>query len=254
MLQAFRFLSKQAIDMPSVRMICFPYAGSGASIFSHWSQHLPTNIELIAVQLPGHETRYHEQLQLTVSDLINILLPEIETYLNCPYVLYGHSMGALIAFELARAISRTNLLPPKLCMVSGRVAPHLPSLTSMNNASTEVLLEGLRQFSGTSEEFLASRELMDVFIPILRADLGITENYNYYSSPKLSVPIIAFGGLEDPSVPVDALQAWGDHTVGEFKSEFFPGNHFFNFNNLSSFLQVISQHLLAAFPRQHKEH
>ena len=225
------FSRAKCATTPAARLICFPYAGGAASIYRHWCSRLPNDVEIASIQLPGRETRFHEPLQAHINHLLSVIVPDIEQLIvDAPYALYGHSLGALIAFEVSRHIRRRNLSAPRACIVSGRVAPDLPSTTRLNDLPDQLLIEGLRRFGGTPEEVLTNTDLMSILVPIIRADLAVTENYDYYAEPPLATPIVALGGKDDPVVPLAALQAWAKHTSGTFLIETFEGGHFFNFN------------------------
>jgi medium-chain acyl-[acyl-carrier-protein] hydrolase len=230
----------------SARLFCFPYAGAGASIFRSWSANLPNNLEVFAVQLPGREKRFKEPLFNDIASLIEALIPALLPYLDRPFVFFGHSVGALISFEVARQLHGSDYPTPLHLFVSGRRAPHWPAAyPSIHQLPDPEFLEELGRYNGTPEQVLQCTELMNLFLPILRADLTIDETYHYqHSQNLLSCRVSAFGGSEDDRVNYDALAAWREQTCGDFRLRLFPGDHFYLKPQQKELLQAIAEDLL----------
>jgi medium-chain acyl-[acyl-carrier-protein] hydrolase len=226
--QADWFFVPRARPQARVRLLCFPHAGSGAFAYRTWPADLPEWVEVCAVQLPGRETRLREKPIGSLPELIQRLLPAIPPQLDRPLALFGHSMGALIAFELARALRRQQLATPVHLLVSGRVAPHLPPRHQpMHLESDDVFIERLRLFNGTADAVLSNVELMRLFLPLLRADFRLNEAYTYAPEPPLDCPISVFGGRDDRVAPVEQMAGWREQTSGRYTERVLPGGHFF---------------------------
>ncbi len=216
------------IPNPRLRLFCFPYAGGGASLFRLWSEYLPEEVEVCPVQLPGRESRvkepiYDELLPL-VEKLSDVLLPGF----NLPFVFFGYSLGALIAFELARLIRKKFNIVPNHIIVAASPAPHLLEKNfPVHELSSGEFIEFLRKMEGTPEEVFNDPGLLEFFLPLLRADFRVYETYLYYPDLPLACPISAYGGLGDDSVTEDELQSWEVHTSTNFIRRMFPGNHYF---------------------------
>lgn len=227
-----------------LRLFCFPHAGGGASLFRSWWADLPASIEVFAIQLPGRENRLLEapfiDLQLLVEKLSQSLLP----YLNVPFALFGHSMGALISFELTRQLRRQDDPQPVHLLISSCYAPQIPNPNPPIHALPKSeFVEALRHLDGMPQEVLQDPELMQLVLPTLRADFALCETYVYSPEAPLDCPISAFGGLQDDEVSYDNLAAWNDQTYSSFKLRMFPGNHFFLDTARPFLLQAISQDL-----------
>lgn len=179
------FLRRRPTCETRLRLFCFPYAGGGASMFSLWSSSLPPWIELCPVQLPGRENRLAEKAFDRLPLLIQSLIPVIQANWELPLAFFGHSMGSLIVFELARAMRRQSLPGPAWVFISGRPAPQIPPSTAPpHELPTPVLMEELHQrYNGLPEEVRAEPELVEMILPILRADLALTETYEYRPEP-----------------------------------------------------------------------
>ncbi|WP_448544556.1 thioesterase II family protein [Roseiflexus sp.] len=214
---------------PAVRLICLPHSGAGASSFAGWTAALPDWIEVCAVQLPGHETRYLEPLCTSIPSLINAMAPALlPVLLDCPTAFFGHSMGALLAFELARQLRREAGVLPRRLYLSAHRAAHLPARHPPTHTLPDDELWALVQsFNGTSAEVLAHPELRQIFLPILRADFTACETYVYQPDQPLECPVVACGGLEDDSVTPEELESWRVHTSADFRLRLFPGGHFY---------------------------
>jgi medium-chain acyl-[acyl-carrier-protein] hydrolase len=211
-----------------VRLFCLPYAGGGASIFRGWSAALGPDIDVRAIQLPGREERIAERPYRRMAPLVTALAHALAPALDMPYVVFGHSMGAAIGFELARELRRRGAPSPLRLFASGHRAPHLPSRDAQIHQLPEPqLVNELRRFNGTPEEVLRDRDMMRLILPTLRADFELCETYACASEPPLPSPITAFGGLHDDEVRDHELLAWRDHTAGMFRMQLFHGNHFF---------------------------
>lgn len=230
-----------------VRLFCFPYAGGGASIFRTWSALVSPEIEVCPVQLPGRESRLLEAPFSSIHPLIEVLVPTLLPYLDdMPYALFGHSMGTLICFELARSLRHTaSASPPLALFMSGHRAPQLPDSDSPTHHLPEPeFIEELRRLQGTPEEFLQNEELLRLMLPLLRADFALCETYVYQPEEPLTCSICAFGGRQDTEAPSATIAAWREQTRGAFKQRFFAGSHFFLHKEQRSLLQVLSQDLL----------
>ncbi|MCC5661297.1 thioesterase II family protein [Nostoc sp. XA010] len=237
------FLSYKPKSQTQLRLFCFPYAGGGAANFSRWSDYLP-EIEVCPVQLPGRENRFHEQSFIQLSPLVETLAQVIYPYLDIPFAFFGHSMGALIAFELAQQLRSNYSLSPDHLFVSGRGAPQIPDREPpISQLPESEFIEELRCFNGTPESVLQNMELMQLMLPILRADFALCETYVYSNHKPLDCPISAFGGTEDSQVSHKALMAWQEMTNSRFALSSFPGNHFFINSARNFVLQAIVKDL-----------
>lgn len=211
-----------------LRLLCFPYAGAGASIFRTWSSALPADVELCPIQLPGRETRMLERPYTRLSPLVEALGAALIPLLDKPFALFGHSLGTLIAFELARRLRETYSVSPVRLIVSAGAAPQLSHRgTPVHNLPETEFLAELRRLNGTPIELLNHAELMEILLPLLRADFALYETYQYSVAPALNCPITAFGGLQDRRVEQADLAAWSVQTDNSFALRMFPGDHFF---------------------------
>jgi medium-chain acyl-[acyl-carrier-protein] hydrolase len=231
----------QANTTAQIRLFCFPYSGAGASIFRTWAAPLAPHIEVIAIQLPGRENRRKEPLFSNLPSLIQALTPILLPYIDRPFMFFGHSVGALISFEVARQLRRCEHPCPLQLIVSGRSAPQFPASTPpIHQLPHADFLEELQRYNGTPAIVLNNADLMNVFIPILRADLAMNETYVYEPEAPFDFPIAAFGGRQDMQVSQAALSAWGEQTNTNFCLKLLPGNHFFLKDQQSEILQFIS--------------
>lgn len=227
-----------------LRLFCFPYAGGGASIFRSWHEYLPPSVEVCPVQIPGRETRLRDGLFSHIGSLVQATVSALLPYLDKPFALFGHSMGAVVAFEFARLLRRRYGLEPLQLFVSGSSAPHLPHPDPPIHILPDAeFLEELRRLNGTPQEVLENAELVELMLPILRADVAAYETYQYTDEPPLSIPISAFGGWQDEKVNPERLQAWSDQTTASFTLRMLPGDHFFLRTAQSLLLQALSQEL-----------
>lgn len=239
-----RWLLRASAELPKLRLLCFPHAGGGASSFRPWAEPLRPEIEVCAVQPPGREERIGEAPISSLRTLIAALVEHTASVRAAPYAFFGHSVGALVAFELARALRREGEPLPVHLFVSGAVAPHLPDTDPpLASSSDAELLARLRQHRGTPSAILEHPELMELILPTLRADLALRDGYRHEGEPPLDLPITAFGGREDPEVSQQALEAWRAHTRGRFAVRRFPGGHFFVRSARASVLSAIQSEL-----------
>lgn len=231
----------------NLRLFCFPYAGSGASLFSSWPCILPKHIDICAIQLPGREGRLDEEAVTHFSALIPALAEALRPYFDRPYAFFGHSLGGLLAFECARYLHQQYDEAPAHLFVSAVRAPHLSWRRSPLYELTDekLSLTLLRQYSGFAPEVLQEPELMQFFLPILRADLALFESYHYHEQAPLSCPLTACGGWQDATVSYYDLLPWRQHTSSQFALRMFAGDHFFLQGMRSQLLQTLAKTLSA---------
>ncbi|MDZ7332226.1 MAG: thioesterase II family protein [candidate division KSB1 bacterium] len=227
-----------------LRLFCLPYAGGSAMVYRNWSDLLPQTIEVCPIELPGRGARLQQPAFREMMPLVEALGDALMPYLDKPYAFFGHSMGALIAFELARWFRRLKLPAAQALFASGHTAPHLGcSHDPIYNLPDEAFKAKLRQLNGTPEAVIKNDELMTLLIPMLRADFQVNETYHYDTEPPLAIPIIAFGGNEDHDVSISSLQAWQHQTSAGFSLHIFEGGHFFLQSAQSQVLQTLTEHL-----------
>jgi len=225
-----------------LRLFCFPYAGAGALIFRTWSDGLPADVEVCPVQLPGRGTRLMERPFIRLAPLVEALAQALVQLLDRPFAFFGHSLGALVSFELARRVRKQYGMDPVRLFVSAGRAPQIPHRgPAIHTLPEEQFVAELRRLNGTPRELLSHVELMEIMLPLLRADFALYETYVYSSEAPLNCPISAFGGLLDHSVNDSDLEAWRAQTSMFFSLRMFPGDHFFL--NQPLLLPVLSQEL-----------
>ncbi|HET9320416.1 MAG TPA: alpha/beta fold hydrolase [Bryobacteraceae bacterium] len=232
----------QESDQAKLRLFCFPYAGGGASVFRAWASYLPPGVAVCPVRLPGRETRQGERPFDSMDDLVGTLRRVIDPYLDKPFAFFGHSLGAVIAFELARLLAARHT-----CLfVSAACAPqlrrdHVPPPPP----SDDELIAELGRLDGIPKELRENRELMQLALPALRADTALYRNYVYREGPPLKCPIRAYGGLDDERITRWHLETWAEQTTQSFNVEMFPGGHFFLQTQQDELLKALSRELKA---------
>ena len=211
-----------------LRVYCFAYAGGSAASFLPWQNMLPPEIEICAIQLPGRGVRFSEPPYVTMAPLIEKLATLIPAQDRLPFVFFGHSLGGLIAFELARYSLRHGLPLPRRLIVSGAEAPqHRPPPKGIHKLDGDALIAALREYNGTPPELLEHRELMALISPTLRADFALVENYQYQPGAPLDMPLTVFAGKQDSHIEPQQVECWAKESTGAFKVRWFEGDHFF---------------------------
>lgn len=232
-------------DGSGLRLFCFPYAGGSPAIFRTWPGRLSGEIDVCPVQLPGRGSRFRETPFQRLNDLIPAVADGLEPLLDRPYAFFGHSMGALVAFELARELRRRGRPGPVALLLSAHEAPHRPSpLPPFGHLpDTEFIDEMGRRYKGIPDEVLEEPELLELLMPVLRADINVLESYSYHPQSPLDCTLSCFGGSDDPHLTLEDLEAWRDHSRGEHHLRVLNGNHFFLETAQSDLLRAISEDL-----------
>jgi medium-chain acyl-[acyl-carrier-protein] hydrolase len=228
----------------SLRLFCCPYAGGSTQIFHAWPHSLPPTIEVCPIELPGRGTRLQEPPFTRLLPLVQVIAQELLPHLDKPFALFGHSMGALVSFELARQLRRQHSPEPIHLFVSGAGAPHTrnpdPPVHELPEAA---FMAELSRLNGTPKAVLEHQDLMQLMLPVLRADFAVCETYAYSAEPPLDCPISVFAGWQDAEVSRDRLEAWRDQTTGGFSLRMLPGDHFFLHTAQPLLLRILSQEL-----------
>jgi surfactin synthase thioesterase subunit len=234
--------------MSGLRLFCFPYGGAGASGYRAWSRSLPSWVEIVPVQLPGRESRFrdspHSRLEPLLAELVSTL-----DFASGPFAFFGHSLGGLVAFELARELRRRDQPAPRLLVASAYPAPQLrrdrPHITDL---SDDGMVAALREHFDVTAGLLDDPLMLELALPLLRADLAIVEHYVYGAEPPLDVPIVAFGGIGDPEAAEAQVHGWQAQTTKAFSMQMFPGGHFFVSRETETVLRALTAALATVSP------
>ncbi len=227
---------------PRLRLFCFPHAGGGAASYRAWVGKLPPGVEVCPVLLPGRDSRLQEPAMRDIPALAAAAAEGLRPALDVPFALFGHSMGALLAFEVARALTTHHGLSPSLFYASASRAPHLPHRDKrISHLPDEQFLQELRGMGGTPPELFKHRELWELLLPTLRSDFKACEDYRQPLGVPLACPITALGGSADAFVTQDELRAWQELTRAPFQLRQFPGGHFYLQSSGASVLRLLGQ-------------
>jgi medium-chain acyl-[acyl-carrier-protein] hydrolase len=229
-----------------MRLFCFAYAGGSASVFRGWAGSLPVTVEVCPVQLPGRENRYREKLITDFDELVASLSQALRPALDLPFAFFGHSLGALIAFEVARKIEQNPLVRGRLqqLFVSASRAPQFRTPDDETyKMPREQFIERLREMGGTPAEILQNTELLDFLLPIVRADFQLLASYTYRPGLTLKCPVTIFGGEQDHQISREQLEGWQVQTGGSTELKMFSDNHFFLNSQSQQVLHELTQRL-----------
>ncbi len=211
-----------------LRLICFPYAGGSATTYMSWVKHLPQNIELVIVQAPGRGTRMFEKAFSTMASLTKELLTVFPNYTNKPYIFFGHSLGSRVAFELMSQLQHRSFPLPQYFIASGSRAPHIiSSKKSIHHLPDDEFIAQLKLLNGTPQAVIENKELMELFLPLVRADFEIADNYCFTSKAIFNCPITVLSGKDDIDITQFHLESWGNFFNTKQEIHMIPGNHFF---------------------------
>jgi medium-chain acyl-[acyl-carrier-protein] hydrolase len=224
----------------ALRLFCFPHAGGGAAAFHGWAERLPRGVVVVPMRPPRPNKPDN------MADLVSLLSDAMQPYLDEPFAFFGHSMGAIVAFELARLLRRRNQPAPRMLVASGARAPqfrrgHVPQ----PDPPEAEFVATLRRLEGTPREVLDNPNLMQLILPALREDAAIYRNYIYAEDAPLDCPIRAYGGAQDPNVSRAHLEGWAAETAAAFAVRVFPGGHFYLRTYRHEFLAALARDLTA---------
>ncbi|MEU4338067.1 alpha/beta fold hydrolase [Micromonospora lupini] len=214
-------------DDAALRLVCFPHAGGSASFYHPLSAALPEQVEVVAVQYPGRQERRHEQPLDTIADLADEAFRALRHWADRPLALFGHSMGAVIAFEVARRLEQHLDVSPAMLYASGRRAPSRVRHTTVHLRSDDGIITELRRLSGTDTTLLADPEVVRMIMPAVRGDYTAIERYRAQGDASVRCPITVLTGRDDPQTTADEAAAWRGHTTADTTVTTFPGGHFF---------------------------
>jgi medium-chain acyl-[acyl-carrier-protein] hydrolase len=228
-----------------VRLLCFPYAGGGVFEYRAWAFGVPPEVEIGAVQLPGREARLREAPFTKLDELCGALAQILAPYLNKPFAFFGHSLGAIVAFELIRQLRRQNGVRPVRLFASGSRAPQIPDpYPPIHHLPDDDLVREVSgRYDGMPREILENAEMLALLLPALRADFAMSDTYVYTEEAPLDCPISCLGGLQDSCSPREHLEAWRQQTRSAFALNLFEGDHFFLKTSHLPLLQMVGAQL-----------
>jgi medium-chain acyl-[acyl-carrier-protein] hydrolase len=232
-----------ASDAP-VRLLCLPHAGAGASVYRTWGRGLPAPVTACPVQPPGRERRLAEPPVTSVRELARQLAPHVIAMIRAPYAIFGHSTGALSAFEVSREIRRLGAPLPVRLFVAGRRAPSMPMpRTELAGLPPDELAIVLRRLDGTPEDILQSPAMLRLLQPLLAADFQVNEDYAYRHEPPLPIPITTFASTRDPFAAPEDVVGWQAETAARCTPIVLDGGHFAIFQHAAAVLRQIARDL-----------
>ncbi|MFJ3895189.1 thioesterase II family protein [Streptomyces sp. NPDC090083] len=237
-------------ESPRCRLICLHCAGSGPGMFRNLPDHLPADVAVEAVLLPGRENRIAETPFDRMGPLVEALAEALGPRLDLPYAFFGYSMGAQVSYNLTHVLRTRELPLPSALFVAASPGPYLQREVPAWNESDERLVAYLRDLGGTAPNVLDDPDLLDLLLPTLRADLTAVATWPYRSRPVLPMAIRAFSGAEDGPASPERMGAWRMETHGTFRQSVLPGGHFFINDSLATVADVIAADLLELFPRR----
>jgi len=212
---------------PRLRLICFPYAGAGPGVFREWAAEMPPAIELLGVHYPGREARAGERPLANLSRLIGEVRSVLRPRLDLPFAFFGHSMGAYVAYEVARRLDQQDGLRAEHLFLSGAPAPHLWGAKPLHQLPSREFLTEVIKLNGVPDEVLKSPEMLAYLLPVLRADFTACETHPFEDTTPMALPLTVFGGRSDPRATAEQLAAWSSYAGSSFHLEMFEGDHFF---------------------------
>ena len=230
----------------SLRLLTFPHAGGSGQTYRSWQQQLGTEIGVCLAHLPGRGRRTGEPPVARLDHLVSALADAVSSQIQGPYAFFGHSMGAIVAFELARELRRRHQPLPKWLFVAGRRAPTVSTPEQLVQTLTKGdLIADLKRLKGTPAEVLERPDLLEVFLSVLKADIEVLDSYRYVPEAPLVCPIVVYGGREDHDVPIESLRPWAHQTSVGCSVKMLPGGHFF-VSSEPLFLETLRRDLLDA--------
>lgn len=212
-----------------LRLYCFPFAGGGASVFRPWLAPAGSEAQICAIQYPGREFRWNDAPFETLGELVDAIATDLDPLWHGNFAFWGHSFGALVAFEVTRRLIRRKRPRPRLLFVSGARAPQLPPRERIHHLPDHEFLARLTRFGGMAPEVTGNQELLNIVLPIVKHDFRLFEEYCFDDERPIDVAISAHGGVQDESVSISDVLAWSSVTSKTFRSRFFDGDHFFPF-------------------------
>lgn len=242
------FVCPQPRPAAAAQLFCLPYAGAGASTYHRWPAVIGPEIEVAAVQLPGRENRILEDPGFAIADLAAAISERADR----PYALYGHSLGGRYAFEVVRHLRRVGGTLPVALYLGACRAPHIRAagpFDGLSKLADDELLRRVVDGGGLSDAVLAEPELVELLLPVLRADFQQLDDYRFVAQEPLAVPIVAFAGREDKAVPLADIQAWDQHAGAGLTVHEVDGDHFFLHRDGTELLELLGETLLDAAKR-----
>jgi surfactin synthase thioesterase subunit len=223
------------------RLVCLPHAGGSASFFFPVAKALAPAVDVLAVQYPGRQDRRHEPVVDNISDLADHILDALRDLDDRPLALFGHSMGAVLGYELALRMPAAGLPAPTRLFASGRRAPSRDRAERVHEGSDAELVSELRKLGGVEAAMLADPEVLEMILPAIRGDYRAVETYRHDPGRKLDCPVTVLTGDSDPRVSMDEARAWAEHTTGPTDLEVLPGGHFFLVDQQDRVLEIVRQ-------------
>jgi len=228
-------------------MVCLPFAGGGASIFSGWKQALSEIVEVCPIYLPGREVRSNE---LPISNMVTLINELVSYWKYCeftPDVVFGHSMGAALGYELCAALQSNDMPVPKLLMLSGHASPHSRIFNSFHQLEDSLFIKSINSLGGLEPEIINSPELIAYLLPILRADFTLIETWKPSGVILSNTEILTISGDQDEQASFDKMAGWCNYSRSYTNSITIHGNHFFIQKQRSELLSILSQKLITHF-------
>lgn len=225
------------------RLVCLPHAGGSASFFFPVAGALAPEVEVLAVQYPGRQDRRHEPVVDTIPDLADLIFDALRHLDDRPLALLGHSMGAVIGYEVALRMRDAELPAPTRLFASGRRAPSRDRAEHVYQASDAEIVAELRTLGGIDAAMLADPEVLAMILPTVRGDYRAVETYRHDPGRRLDCPVTVLTGDRDPRVSMDEARAWAEHTTGPTDVHVLPGGHFFVADQRDRVLEILRQEL-----------
>jgi surfactin synthase thioesterase subunit len=227
----------------TVRLVCFPHAGGSASFFFPVSAQLSPAIEVCAVQYPGRQDRRAEPNIETIPELADAIFGAVRPLADGPLAFFGHSMGAILAYEVALRLEQDGVPPLVRLYASGRRAPSRYRVENVHKRDDQGIITELRRLSGTETDLLGDPETVEMIMPAIKSDYRAIETYRHTPGQEVNAPIVVLVGDRDPRVTADEAKAWSEHTTGSFDLRVFPGGHFYLVEQAPEVIRVLSADL-----------